>query len=297
MRLDPYSLLIFATVAQEGNLTQAAQRLHRTQPAISSQMAKLAKQVGEPLFLRRPHGIRLTLAGEALLPHALALKRALEGAVEAAEALRGGVGRLRVAASTTIAHYCLPKALAHLSKTYPGLRVEVWAGNSQGVLARLEAGEAELGLVEGPLDRLPMGLEAEVLAWDRLRLVTPPGHPLAGHRVGAEALRGLGVVWREAGSGTRQVAEKALAGLGLRTTLELPGSEAVKQAVRQGLGVAFLSEYAVEAEVQAGLLGLAEVDLPGLKRPFTLLRPPKALLSRAAQAFLEACQTKAFATG
>jgi DNA-binding transcriptional LysR family regulator len=165
-----------------------------------------------------------------------------------------------------------------------GLRV----GNSQEVLEMLQTGEVELALVEGHLPQLPAGFEAEVLAQDRLFLITPPGHPLAGRRVGPRELAGLEVVWREEGSGTRQVAEAALRGLELKTALELPGSEAVKQAVRLGLGVAFLSGYVVEAEVQAGLLGVAEVDLPGLERPFTLLRPPEALLSRAARAFVEA---------
>lgn len=149
-------------------------------------------------------------------------------------------------------------------------------------------GEAELALVEGHLPQLPPGFEAEVLAQDRLLLVTPPGHPLAGRRVGPRELTGLEVIWRERGSGTRQVAERALEGVRLKAVLELPGSEAVKQAVRLGLGVTFLSEHVVEAEVQAGLLGIAEVDLPGLERPFTLLRPPQILLSRAALAFLEA---------
>ncbi|MER3480303.1 MAG: LysR family transcriptional regulator [Meiothermus sp.] len=289
MRLDPESLLTFTVVAQQGSLSRAARLLHRTQPAISNQMTKLAERVGEPLFTRHPHGVRLTAAGEALLPHALALKRALEGALEAVEALRGlKTGRLRLAASTTIAHYCVPKALARLRRAHPGLEVELRVGNSQEVLDLLKAGEAELALVEGHLPQLPPGFEAEVLARDRLLLVTPPGHPLAGRRVGPRELTGLEVIWRERGSGTRQVAERALEGVKLKAVLELPGSEAVKQAVRLGLGVAFLSEYVVEAEVQAGLLGVAEVDLPGLERPFTLLRPPQTLLSRAALAFLEA---------
>lgn len=293
MRLDPESLLTFTVVAQQGSLSRAARQLHRTQPAISNQMAKLAERVGEPLFTRHPHGVRLTAAGEILLPHALALKRALEGAVEALQALEGlKTGRLRLAASTTIAHYCVPKALARLRRAHPSLGIELRVGNSQEVLGLLEAGEAEIGLVEGHLPQLPAGFEAEVLARDRLFLVTPPGHPLAGRRVGPRELAGLEVVWREEGSGTRQVAEAALRGLELKTALELPGSEAVKQAVRLGLGVAFLSGYVVEAEVQAGLLGVAEVDLPGLERPFTLLRPPEALLSRAARAFVEASKSE-----
>lgn len=288
MQLDPKSLLTFVEVAQQGSLSRAAHRLHRTQPAISNQMARLAAEVGEPLLIRHPRGVRLTPAGEALLPHALALKRALEGATEALEALKGlKAGRMRLAASTTIAHYLVPQALARLRQVHPSLEVELKVGNSQDVLSYLEAGEAEIALVEGYVPKLPAGFESEVFAQDRLLLVTPPGHPLAGRRVGPRELAGLEVVWREKGSGTRQVAEMALQGLKLKTALELPDSETVKQAVRLGLGVAFLSGYVVEAEVRAGLLGVAEVDFPGLERPLTLLRPPEALLSRAARAFLE----------
>ncbi len=263
-----------------------------TQPAVSNQMNGLARAVGEPLFRRHRLGVTLTLAGEELLPHARAVVRALEGAAAVAADLRGlEVGAVRVAASTTIASYLLPAVLAEYRRAHPGMRAEQFVGNTAEVVARLESGGAEVALIEGPADRTPPGVERRVFRRDEIVLVTLPDHPLAGGRLEPEELEGSEVVWREEGSGTREVAERALKGVRFENALELVGSEAVKQAVAERLGVAFLSRLVVETEVRAGFLAATGVRAPGLSRPLTLLRPPPGLLSRAARAFLDALDT------
>lgn len=279
-------------VAEIGSLSGAAASLSLTQPAVSNQMNGLARAVGEPLFRRHRLGVTPTPAGKELLPHARAVVRALEGAAVAVAGLRGlEVGAVRVAASTTIASYLLPAVLAEYRRAYPGLKAEQFVGNTAEVVDRLESGGADVALIEGPVDRAPPGVELRVFRRDEIVLVTLPDHPLAGEELRPEQLEGSEVVWREEGSGTREVAERALEGVRFENALELVGSEAVKQAVAEGLGVAFLSRLVVEREVRAGFLAATGVCAPGLSRPFTLLQPPHGLLSRAARAFLDALDT------
>lgn len=174
---------------------------------------------------------------------------------------------------------------------HPGIRANVFVGNTKEAVERLEAGGAEVALVEGPVDRMPPGIERRVIRQDEIALVTLPHHPLAGETREPHELHGLKVVWRERGSGTRVVAERALEGVRLENVLELVGSEAVKEAVAEGLGVAFLSRLVVEREARAGIFAATTVNAPGMTRSLTLLRPRLELVSRASRAFLKTLET------
>lgn len=288
MALDPEHLLTFTRVARLGSLSAAAEELHLTQPAVSSQIKLLTRAVGEPVFSRHRTGVRLTGAGEGLLAHAQALARALEGAQTYVRERRGlEAGTLRLAASSTVAASLLPGLLAAFHERHPGVAFGIRQGNTQEVLAGLQAGQAEVALVEGPPGPLGAEWQVTVFRHDELVLVAAPGHPLA-------AASGLGtavplpLIWREHGSGTHEVAEQALAGAALLTTsrLELPGTEAVKEAVIQGLGLALLPELRVRRELDLGVLVRVPLDLPGLRRPLRRVSAQTEQLSHAARAFL-----------
>lgn len=288
--LNPEHLLTFVHVARHGSLSAAAETLNLTQPAVSSQMKLLTHAVGGPLFTRHRTGVTLTQAGEGLLPHALAVARALDGAQGYVRDLRGlASGTLSVAASSTIAAAVVPGVLALFHARYPAISIHVRQGNTHEVMSALHDGQVELALIEGPPGVLGPDLQAQVFAEDELVLVTAPDHPLA--RAGSD-LTALPLVWRERGSGTREVAELALTRAGLHTTtlLELPGTEAVKEAVIGGLGMAFLPELRVRREVTAGVLMQVPLNLPGLRRPLVQVTPPPEQQSRAAQAFLHLLQ-------
>ncbi|MBB6096752.1 DNA-binding transcriptional LysR family regulator [Deinobacterium chartae] len=289
MALNPDHLLTFARVARHGSLSAAAAELHLTQPAISSQLRLLTRAVGEPLFTRHRYGIALTATGQELLPHALAVARALEGAQRYVSDLRALThGSLNIAASTTNAASILPGVLTHYHALHPGVSFRIRQGNTQEALEELRQGHAEVALIEGPPGPLDAGLSAQVFRQDELLLVAAPQHPLA-HSAGPLDLTGLGLVWREAGSGTRVVAEQALraAGVPTRTLLELTGTEAVKEAVISGLGAAFLSDLSVRRELRSGLLVRLPHPLPALRRDLRWVAPHEEQLSRAARTFLE----------
>ncbi|MFC6664735.1 LysR family transcriptional regulator [Deinococcus radiopugnans] len=150
MALHPEQLLTFAAVARSGSLTAAARERHLSQPSVSSQLKLLASSVGEPLLIRHRLGMRLTPAGEALLPHAQALGRALEGARLFAAELQGlQRGTLRVVASNTLAAHVLPRALAAFHARHPAVTLNIQTANTHGAVRALLAGETDLALIEG----------------------------------------------------------------------------------------------------------------------------------------------------
>src|SRR5690554_991104 len=258
MIVEPDHLLAFARIAAEGSVTRAARSMHRSQPALSQQMARLREAVGDPLYRRTRHGVSLTPAGEALLPHAEALLRALSGARSLAGSWRSlQHGSLVLAVSTTVAHWWLPQPLARFAARFPQLSLGVLTRNSHDAVSLLARGEAELAIVEGPLDEepVPEGIVASVLATDEIVLACRPDDPLAAlGPIPPEALTGLGLVRREPGSGTRESVDRALAAVGITPTtrLEVTGVAAVVAAIRAGLAPGFVSRLAIAEDVQAG---------------------------------------------
>jgi DNA-binding transcriptional LysR family regulator len=165
--------------------------------------------------------------------------------------------------------------------------------NSRDAVAALAAGQVEVALVEGLRETwasLPPGLYgASAVHRDEIVVVVAPGHPFAGRStLDLRDLDGVDVVWREVGSGTRDVVQGVLDARGVRPAvrLELTEPEAMKRAVRSGIGAAFLSRIAVADEVTAGSLVAIACRDAALRRDFTLLAPLSDLASRATRAFV-----------
>lgn len=293
MAIEAEHLVSFAAVAKHGSISAAAHERHRSQPALSAQLKRLGEAVGEPLYRRSRYGVELTEAGERLLPYAQALVRALEGARSWNRGLRSGsLGSLRVAASMTAAVYLLPRVLSQFHRLHPRLELQLLTRNSLDTLALLERAQADLAVVEGPVPKTSADLETRTLFHDEIVLAVRRDHRLAGKgTIKAEDLPGLAIVQREAGSGTREVVELALAELNLsppvRVALEATGIEAVKEAVMQGFGAGFISRLAVKREVEAGTLVALPVAAPGFRRSMTLLHPGFELCSQATRRLLE----------
>ncbi|KUJ58861.1 LysR family transcriptional regulator [Streptomyces sp. NPDC093228] len=254
------ALELLLAVARLGSLGRAARDLGITQPAASSRIRSMERQLGVALVDRSPAGSRLTDAGALVTDWARRIVEAAEAFDAGAQALRGRRdSRLRVAASMTIAEYLLPGWLIALRGRRPDTAVSLLAGNSAAVVERLLADEADLGFVEGL--SVPAGLEEAVIAHDRLIVVTAPGHPWARRRrpLSATELASTPLILREEGSGTRQVLDAALGGLA-RPLLELSSTTAVKASAVSGAGPAVLSELAVGEELAARRLVSVPVE-------------------------------------
>lgn len=246
---DLGALELLLAVARLGSLGGAARELGITQPAASSRVRSMERQLGVALVDRSPRGSRLTDAGALVTDWARRIVEAAEAFDAGAQALRDRRdSRLRVAASMTIAEYLLPGWLLALRSQRPDTAVSLLAGNSASVAERLLSDEADVGFVEGVA--VPAGLDSVVIAHDRLIVVTAPMHAWARRRrpLAAEELATTPLILREKGSGTRQVLDTALGGLA-RPLIELSSTTAVKAAAVSGAGPAVLSELAVGEEL------------------------------------------------
>ncbi|WP_329246330.1 LysR family transcriptional regulator [Streptomyces sp. NBC_01478] len=267
------ALELLLAVARLGSLGGAARELGITQPAASSRIRSMERQLGVALVDRSPRGSRLTDAGALVTDWARRVVEAAAAFDAGAQALRHRRdSRLRVAASMTIAEYLLPGWLLALRSQRPDTAVSLLAGNSTTVVERLLSDEADLGFVEGL--SVPPGLDSTVIAHDHLIVVTAPTHPWARRRrpVPAEELASTPLILREKGSGTRQVLDAALGGLA-RPLIELSSTTAVKASAVSGAGPAVLSELAVGEELSMRRLVRIPVQGVSLARDLRAVWP------------------------
>jgi DNA-binding transcriptional LysR family regulator len=277
----------FVRVADLGNYTRVAEEFHLTQPGVTQQVRALERQLGVTLVDvvgRRPV---LTDAGRFLAARAretLVGVAALER--EMGEFAAARAGELALGATLTIGSYVLPALLARFTAAHPGVTIRVEVANTVAIAARVRDRALGLALVEGPLE----GDDLVITPFqeDRLRLVVPPNHRLAGQaQVAPRDLDTEPFVWREEGSGTRALAERVLAGAGVhpRAVLALPSGEGVARAVEAGLGVAILSELVVERAVRAGRLATLDIAGVDLCRTLRVVRLRVRTPAPAAHAF------------
>lgn len=261
------ALDLLLSVARLGSLGRAARQHGISQPAAGSRIRHLEGLLGLSLIERSAAGSRLTRDGAMVADWA-------QPVVTAAAALDAGVtalrtqreGRLRIAASLTVAEYLVPGWLIDLRARRPQTTVALRVANSDDVARLVLAGGVDIGFVEGPA--LPDGLACRVVGRDQLVLVVTPQHRWARRRrpVDAAELAAAPLVAREPGSGTRYALEAVLAGLGdlAAPLVELSSTTAIKAAVQAGVGPAVLSSLTVASEVADGrliALQVAGVDL------------------------------------
>ncbi len=286
---DLSALDLYASVIELGSLGRAAKVHGIAQPSASSRIRNLERQLGVTLLERSSRGSEPTSEGIVVSGWTDAILRAahdLEAGLEALKAEQ--VGRLRIAASYTIAEYLLPAWLGRFMREHPRDTVALGVENSTNVLAQLERGEADLGFIETPLET-PSMLES-VVAHDRLATVVRPDHPWAGRSsVTMAELASTPLVMREKGSGTREALEQTLldAGHGRPVSvLELGSTSAVRSAVLGGNSPTVISQLAVASEIRDGQL--IEVDVDGLQinRDLRAVWPSGKPLPRLATALL-----------
>jgi len=288
MPLNLHLLRLFATVAKAGSFSKAADILLLSQPSISKGVRDFELQLGCRLLDRTPRGVTPTREGLALLRHADALFAAERDAEDELRALRSlDSGSLRIGASTTIATYFLPDYLGAFHARHPGIDLQLASANTRDIASMMLAHEIDVGLVEGPVE--DEGLLAEPWRTDEMVLIAGPRHPFAAERTAIEPGRIAGEIFimREPGSGSREVVAKALARLKIdpARTLEIGSTEAIKQMVAAGLGVAIVSAAAAKDQVALGRLKTIEMRNLSIVRTLWKLKAPGRVEVPAATAF------------
>jgi DNA-binding transcriptional LysR family regulator len=281
-------LEVFLAIAHAQSFSRAAERIHLSQPTLSEHMKELEEELGVPLFVRHSRSVSLTESGRVFEDYATRVVATLAAGRQAIAELDGlKRGSLVVGASTTPGTYVLPARIAKFREEYPGITVALRIANSRAVEERVRDGEVDLavigGHVLGPSERC---VAAGVL--DELQLIVPPNHPVKDASLSPARLARERLLIREEGSATRQATERALreAGVTFRPAMELDHTETIKRAVMAGLGVAFVSRYAVEDEVRSGRLRALPVQRMKIRRHFHVIHDERRPLSASARAFI-----------
>ncbi len=287
-------LQAFLAVAEEGSFSRAAQRLHRTQPAVSQTIRKLENDLGEALFDRSSRHGHLTDAGVVLREYAEKLLN-LRGEVRVALAeLRSGErGKLSIAANEFTSLYLLP-LLHEFRRASPMVRISVTRSLASRVPEAVLNHSVELGMLS--FEPQDPALRSVVVATDELAFVVHPRHPLAGARkTGIRELGAQSFVAHHVPSPHRA---KVLAAFQRHKTplnmdVELPTLEAIRKFVAMGNGVALVPAVCVQGELARGELVRVSVPELQFERKIRIVYRKKAVLSHAAQAFLKVAEAQA----
>ncbi len=288
MHLTLQQLKLFEAVSRNGSYTRAAEELHLTQPAVSIQVKRLENQAGLPLFEQVGKKIFPTAAGDVMYKASLDILGRVEELKISLEEIEGTVkGPLQVSVVTTT-KYFMPHLLGKFLQTYPDVEPKLKFTNRARVVERLITNEDDF-VVMGQIPE-DQKLETYPFLNNILCMVAPLTHPLAKkNNITLKELTSERFLEREAGSGTRLVFDRLLAdnGLHIEPYMELGSSEAIKQGVMAGLGVAVLSLHAIRLELDAGKLIILDVNDFPLKRRWYAVHLKGKKLSLVARTFLD----------
>ena len=290
--MDIHQLETFLAVAEEKGFSRAAQRLHRTQPAVSQVIRKLEGDLGEVLFERSARDGTLTAAGEVLRDYArrmLALRSEASSAMEELKSLDRG--RLLIGANEFTCLYVLP-VLDRFRRLYPQVAVIVQRSLASRIPDDLLQRTVELGILsfrpEGDL------FKSTVVYTDQLAFVVNPDHPLAKEKnVAIEDLGAENFIAHNVPSPLRRHVVEAFEKhkTPLNMGVELPSLESVKRFVAMGNGVALVPALTVSRELATGELVQVPVEALRMERHLRLVHRKRANLSHAAAAFLKVVRT------
>lgn len=290
--MDPYTPLnIFLTVVKERSFTRAAEKLYRTQPAISLAIQRLEGELGERLLDRSGRDLALTEAGVLVYDCARRqenLQRELSN--QLAELRNKAIGRLVIGANESMTFYLLPH-LCQFRHEYPKIKLVVQRSRSTELPDHLAAGDVDFGIISYRPD--DERFDSMPIYTDHLSFVVPPNHRLAGRKsvsikdLGMESFVGHNVPSPYRDNVIREFQRHKVT---LNVDLEMPTVETVRLMVQAGQGLAFLPRLCVEQDLRQGLLHEIKVKELLLERTIYLVRVSKRPLGHAAKAFLDIVQ-------
>jgi DNA-binding transcriptional LysR family regulator len=294
--MDLRQLEIFVKVAELKSFSKAAQALRLTQPTVSEHIRTLEQELGVRLLDRLGRGAEATRAGQLLLSHATRMLQLQRETLQAMDSFQGRLaGDLHVAASTIPGEYVLPALIGRFKEKFPDIVVSLLIGDTRAVVDWVIDGRAEVAVVGAKLAH--RAIEYRELMPDELVVAVPAVHPWHGKtEIALADLRAEPMLLREQGSGTRTAFESALAQAGqdlsaFRVVGEMGSTQAIKQAVKAGVGVSVISRRAVEEECRSGLVWCLKIRDLKVTRAFYIATHrdrSRSPLAEAFRAFIEA---------
>ena len=266
--MDIHHLKVFLSVFKNRSFSKASEDLHLTQPTISSHIKALEDELEVRLFDRLGRTIVPTTEAEALQPRAA---EAVESVEELKAAINLGTGAIRgelvIGASTIPGTYIIPAKAAGFRESYPDISFQVIIGDSKSITGMVSAGDLLTGAVGAVMEQ--KRLEYTPFYEDELIMVSSPKLPKLtnGKTLSVKEFQSLPFILREEGSGTRKAMERHFSEAGINpremsVAATLGSTEAVKEAVRAGLGLSVISRLAAKEDLRAGRL--VEVKIRGL---------------------------------
>jgi DNA-binding transcriptional LysR family regulator len=286
--MDYDQLASFLEVAKLQSFSRAAEKIYRTQPAISAQVRLLEQECGEKLFDRSGKKVMLTPAGEILQRYAQRMlelhKEALQAIAELNQTARG---KLQIGANEATCLYVLPKTFARFRELYPLVQISIYRNFSHKIVQKVQEGAIELGIVTLPQNANNM--EVIPVFRDEMQAIVPVNHALAKNRsASVEEIANFPLILPKTGT-TRVVLDRLLRDYRehVQVSMELASVETIKKFVGAGLGISVISRAYAQADVVAGLVKL--IPLEGLKlyRELGLIYRRDRYLSLPAKVFIE----------
>ena len=278
-------------ISRHGTIAAAARQLGLTAPAVTLQVKQMEEDVGLALFDRTSDGMRLTVAGTAVLAAANAIEtslRALSDEIDSVKGVRSGTINLGVVST---AKYFAPRLIASFLEAFPQIEVKLRVGNRHDIIAELKDYKLDVALMGRPPTEFPV--ESIFFGDHPLVIIADPAHALVGERgIARERLLEETIIIREQGSGTSAALE-GFFGQNLdrlaAASVEMGSNETIKQAVMAGLGIAFISAHTIAFEVEMARLVVLDVaDMPIRRKWYAVCRKERiaAPAERAFKQFL-----------
>jgi DNA-binding transcriptional LysR family regulator len=290
--MDLHQIEIFCTLIKLRSFSRAAEASYLTQPTVSGHIKNLETELGVRLLDRLGKRVVPTEEGEILYRYGQKLLLLRDHARQEIEAVSGRMsGLLKIGGSTIPGAYILPAFIGAFKKEYPSLSIQLMIDDTAKVAQAVKDGELCIGVVGARVsDR---HLESHAFLTDELVVAVPPGHPWAHKKsIPVEALKSEPFILREEGSGTRRIMEEHLEKAGvsladLNTVAVVGSSDAVRQAVKAGLGVSILSIRALQGDIETGRISAVRLKGLQLERNFSIILLKGKSRSPLCQKFLD----------
>ncbi|MEO9210215.1 MAG: LysR substrate-binding domain-containing protein [Ginsengibacter sp.] len=272
-----FRLQVFQAVAKRLNFTKAAEELYITQPAVTKHIHELEHQFKVKLFDRNGSRIKLTAAGETLLQHTellFGVYRNLE--FEMSNLIHQHNGTLKIGASTTVAQYVLPAALAEFHKKFTDIKIDLITNNTEVIETALKNKQIDLGIIEGRSKNT--AIKYTEFLKDEIVLVTSTKNTsIKKNSIQAKELLKIPLLMREPGSGTLEVIAHALKAVDIKMRdlnieMQLAGTESIKSYLAHCNCMAFLSMHSILNEIQRNELKIISVNNLQIERYFYFIQ-------------------------
>lgn len=282
-------LHVFITVAEQKNLTRAAEKLFITQSAVSQNIKLLEEHFNSKLLDRTNKRIQLTKSGEILYLHAKQIMKQYSLAGRMIDELKEGVsGPLTIGSGFTFGEYLLPTIISAFILQHPKINPKITIKNSIRIANQVKQKQLDIGIIEREM------FDDELLtvpfAEDDMVVIVPKDFPLDnGSEITVSELADLTWIIRESGSGTRQVTDTMFARTQLapKKLLEFGSTQVIKETVKKGIGISFMSKVSVKDEIDRGVMKALTIDTYKDSRTFYYVTNKSQHATKALELFIQ----------